>query len=434
MAPKTLKEDATEAPEEILMVDPSEIVVDDNIRYGLKKLSVDKLMDDIIAYGGVHTPTEAEPLAEPAKGKRYRLTVGHYRHAAVTRLNAEQSAGLKLPVIVRENGDETARLRRQLSENVERQDLSPMDSAVAIRKLLAAGVPRIEIRKIFSRPSGKKGLALYPASNAWVNIMASLLDLPKAIQEKIHDGRIGVGAAYELTKVPAEKRQSVLDRAEKERLAEIDREEREEAKYLKAEQATQAERDEASAAEAKAKDLAAALEASRAVTLDKKATVEEASKVPENYLSMAEKDKKLIAERLGGAKQALREAEKAEKKAADAVAKLAPKAPAAAKAAPAKAKPVAKKGSAGRGKSSPESLGAGDIKKAAQKEGVGKGPVALNLKETRAALGEMCIPTYPIVTKAINFIFRCLDGIDTPTQTMRELARLVKEKNPVPKD
>lgn len=78
---------------------------------------------------------------------------------------------------------------------------SPIDEALEIRRLIQQGVSKMEIRKMFARPGGRKGFKSMPVSNSFINMRLSFLDLPKAIQEKIHDGRLGVAAAYELTKV-----------------------------------------------------------------------------------------------------------------------------------------------------------------------------------------------------------------------------------------
>ena len=259
--------------EGLQQLDPSVILADSNSRFGLKPLRVESLKLSILQEGGVMTPVEVEPLEKPVDGHLYRLTAGFYRHAAVTELNEKDSAGLTLPAIVKPLGDETVRLKRQLAENMERENQSPMDKAVAIKRLVDAGVPRIEIRKIFSTPGGRKGLVVQIASNSFINMTLSFLDLPKAIQEKIHDGRVGVAAAYELTKVNPEKRAAVLERAEADRIKAIEAEEKDEQKFLDSEKKAQEAREkEAKAAE----DLKAA-----------QAAIESAKKDSEELLKVA---------------------------------------------------------------------------------------------------------------------------------------------------
>src|SRR5207249_5746573 len=55
---------------------------------------------------------------------------------SVEKLNKEQGAGLTVPAIVRPLADDTLRLKHQLTENMDRENQSPMDQAVAIDKLL----------------------------------------------------------------------------------------------------------------------------------------------------------------------------------------------------------------------------------------------------------------------------------------------------------
>ncbi len=220
--------------ETILQLDPTLILADDNARYGLKETAIDRLAADILESGGVHTPVEVVDLPGVTEGGHvYGLTYGYYRHAAVLRLIAE-GVPMLLPAIVRPAQDASVRLQTQLSENVARENLSPMDMAVAIDKLIAAGVSKTRIREVFARPTGKKSLTLEPASNAWVNMVRSLLQLPKPIRERIHDGRIGLGGAYQLTRVSPDRREALVARIEAARLEELEAEEREEAKLTDA--------------------------------------------------------------------------------------------------------------------------------------------------------------------------------------------------------
>lgn len=420
------------ASDELTQIDPALILADDNIRFNLKKPQVEKLANDILTYGGVHTPIEVEPLDTPTKdGQTYRLTVGHYRHAAVTKLNAESAAGLTLPALVRAPGDETARLRRQLSENVDRENLSPMDMAVAIDRLLKANVARKDIRLIFSRPLGKKGQTYQPASNAWVNIVHRLLELPKAMQEKVHDGRVGLAAAYELSKVAPDRRAAVLERAEGERLKQIDIEEADEEKFLKTEQKAleiQAKADEAATAVETAKAEKAAADK---LIADAKAALKAAGKVPDNYLTLPPKEQKVYAEKVEAAKLDLKGAEAAAKKAAADVEKLAVKAKAAQESAADKAKRLLdarKAKAAGKGTAKTQ-VGPRDVQKAAKAEGEGPAFVALNASEMRRAVAELKVASYPTVTAIAEAIERCFSGEETPTKLLRTLADIVREPN-----
>jgi len=421
----------TPTTDNLVQLDPAVILADDNIRFNLKRSQIDKLAGDILDYGGVHTPIEVEALAKPTKeGKTHRLTVGHYRHAAVEKLNAESAAGLTLPALVRAPGDDVARLKRQLSENVDRENLSPMDMAVAIDRLLKAKVARKDIRAIFSRPLGKKGQTYAPASNAWVNIVHRLLELPKAMQEKVHDGRVGLAAAYELSKVSPDRRAAVLERAEAERMRQLGIEERDEEKFLETERKAleiQAKADEVVQAAEQAK-----VEQAKAVKLvaEKEAAFKVSAKVPADYLSLPEKEKKLIAEKRGQAKADLEGAKKLAKEAAKAVEKLTEKAKDAQETAADKAKRLleARKAKAKDAKKGKQ-VGPRDVKKAAKAEGAQEGHVALNASEMRKAIAELKVASYPTVTAIAEAIESCFGGVTTPAQCLRALAELVKEPN-----
>lgn len=408
-------------------LDPGVILANDNSRFGLKRLRIDSLMNSILEQGGVMQPVEVEPLDKPVDGCQYRLTAGFYRHAAVTELNSKQNAGLTLPATIKPLGDETQRLKRQLAENMERENQSPMDKAIAIQKLIQAGIPKMEIRKIFSTPGGRKGLTLQPASNSFINMTLSFLDLPKAIQDKIHDGRVGVAAAYQLTKVNPEKRQAVLEAAEADRIKAIDTEEKDEQKFLEAESKAAEAREkekqtladlettnkaiETAKAEAEAK-LAAAAEAYKASKLakgDDKAKADEHFKAVEADAKAAEKKiEKLNTE----AEKLMTASEKASKLAAEKSAQLA----GARKAATTKAK----------GKTA---VGEKDIKKAAVAAGSSSSYVALNATEMRRIITDLCKPgVFPKVQQIMLAVKSCFDGVTTDRQLYTALAKLTGEK------
>ena len=200
-------------------LDPSVILADDNTRYSLKDTRIHALAASIKATGGVMVPVEVEPLTPAVNGQKYRLTTGYYRHAAVSLLNKDEGAGLTLPAIIQDCGP-YRRMKRQLAENMERENQSPMDQAIAIKKLLDAGVPKIEVRELFQH-RGHKG-KMQPASNSFINISLSFLDLPKDIQREIHSGTVGVADAYRLTKLTPDKQKEVIEEAKAQREKEVE--------------------------------------------------------------------------------------------------------------------------------------------------------------------------------------------------------------------
>lgn len=424
------------ANDKVLQLDPTKILADDNTRFGLLDFRKDALKASILAEGGVQEPVSVAKLDEEIDGKTHRLLKGFYRHAAVLELNKE-GAGLTLPALVRdEPADELTRIRLQVTENAVRTAMSPMDTAIAIRRLLDEGMPRLEIRTLFARPSGKKGSTLVPASNSWVNIHLSFLDFTKAVQTKIHNGSVGVAAAYELTRVAPEKQAAVLARAEEEREKEVAQEEKAEAKFLK---------EESKAAEARAKEEQAAAEMTAAEEEAKtaaerhvaaKLAYTEVASTP-GYLTMSAEDKKKVAEAMKAAQVDVKTAEKLEKDAIKKLEKLKPVSEAATSAATeakmklAKAR-EAKTGGGKQGAPKKAAVGPANVKKAAAAEGAGA-PVALNLADIRSFCKELSTPGgMPKVTAIGVLIKSVVDGKLTPKECYRELAIITGEA-PAPK-
>lgn len=411
--------------EQIVQLDPAKVLIGENVRFGIKKLAVQQLADSIKEVGAVLSPVEVEQI-EGDKAHPYRLTSGYIRHAAVTLLNAE-GAGLTLPAIVRPLEDNLTRLKHQLAENVARESMSPMDQAVAIKKLLDEKVARTEIRRIFSRPGGRKGLQTQPASNAYLNMTMSFLDLPKPIQTKIHEGLVGVAAAYELTKVTPEKRQAVLERAEAQRLADIEREEKEEERYLRGEQklAEMAKEEvETSIAlsnaklevEAAKKQVAERIEAGHtAYKALKAAKGDKEQKAAQETFQSAEVDIKGAQKHLVGAEKALDKLQGRAKTISETSAQHKEALAAARKKA---GKPAATK-----------AVGPAAVKKAAIEEGASTSYVRLNASEMRTLIEDLCLPgTYKMVQEIAKVIKECFDGITTPKQVYNALAVLTGER------
>lgn len=422
--------------DKVLQLDPTKILADDNTRFGLLDYRKDALKASILAEGGVQEPVSVALLDTPVDGKTYRLLKGFYRHQAVMELNKE-GAGLTLPAIARdEPADELTRIRLQVTENAVRTAMSPMDTAIAIRRLLDEGMPRLEVRTLFSRPSGKKGSTLVPASNSWVNIHLSFLDFTKAIQTRIHTGAVGVAAAYELTRVSPDKQIAVLARAEEEREKEVKQEEKAEEKFLK---------EESKAAEARAKEEQAAAEveaanAEKATAAENlaaaKTRYEEIGKTP-GYLTMTAEEKKALAESLKAAQADIKAAEKLEKDADKKIAKLTPVSEAATTAATSAKEKLAKarETKAGTGKhGAPKkaAVGPANVKKAAAAEGAGA-PVPLNLADIRSFCEELSTPGgFPKVTAIGKAIKSVVDGGMTPKECYVAIAVITGEQ-PAPK-
>src|SRR5438128_873300 len=309
----------TQQPSQLLQLDPRTIAADDNVRYNLKKSRTDSLAQSILDEGRVLEPVGVETISPPVDGKHYRLRWGFYRHAAVEQLNKD-GAGLLLPAVLVDSAETASATKTQIAENHERETLSPMDRAVAIKRLLDSGVSRGDIRRIFSSAGGRKGNTVQPMSNAMLNILLRFLDLPKSVQEKIHDGRVGIEAAYELGKVPPEKRAAVLEQAEKDRLRRIDLEDKDEQKYLAAEQKLVQAQDEEKEAVTGEEQYREQITAAQKLVEERTAALRAIQKEP--YHDKDEAGKRAFTERLKASEADLKGAQKALKEKQNGLAKV----------------------------------------------------------------------------------------------------------------
>lgn len=439
------------AEDKLIYLDPNDILMDDNSRFALKRYRLEEMKASIVASNGVHTPIEVSPLPKnDPSGKSYRLTAGFYRTTAVQELNELAGAGLTIPAMVHKLESPVERLKRQLSENMERENQSPMDKAIAIGRLMHEGLTKMDIRKIFSLPGGRKGFTMQPASNSHINMHLSFLELPKAIQNLIHDGKVGVVAAYELTKIDPSKREAILERVEKERQAAMDREEAEETKLLeqekkmsiaseKVEEVKKEAESEQVAADKAAEDLKAA-EAAQLEAVD--ATVEafRAMKIP----GLTPEEKKAAEDKHAAIKKAGSDAEKKlreAQKVAEATAKDAAKAKEKAIAAEVRAQEKAAKMAATRkgaaSKAAPATAGSvspREVRGAARAAGApATGSVALNSTEMRKVVDELCLPSgYPLVESIGKAFKSCFLGTTTPPQLLTELSKITGEHKAKP--
>jgi ParB family chromosome partitioning protein len=119
-----------------------------------------------------------QPLLVRKVGNRYELIAGERR------LRAAKTAGLKeVPVLVRE-AEESDCLELSILENIQREDLNPIDEARAYKQML----DRFELtQEELARRVGK--------DRSSVANTVRLLQLPREIQEDLAVGRLSSGHA-----------------------------------------------------------------------------------------------------------------------------------------------------------------------------------------------------------------------------------------------
>lgn len=412
-------------------IDPESVLIESNIRFGLKESRIESLAADILEKGEVMVPVEVELLETPQNGHKYRMVDGAYRLTAVNKLNKEQGAGLKLPAIIKPSATSAVdRLKRQISHNVQLETMSPLDTAIAIKQLLDAGVSRTDVRAIFSRPGGRKGAKVQIASNSFINMHLSFLDLPKAIQGKIHEGLVGVAAAYQLTKVPADQRTKVLEKAEAERQKSIEAEEREEERLLKQQAAAEETAKKREAAKVELAEAEAILNTAKGVLKEATAVCDKAYEAKKHPPSVTARKEavKAFNEAEAARSKAQSETEKAQEKydmlnkrytesetlAAEKAKRLADLRKGAT------ASSATKKGAA---------VGAGDVQKAAKDAGVEtSGAVPLNAGEIRKIVTLMSkTEGIPKLAEVGKQLLDCFMGETTEHQMRQALIALLSD-------
>lgn len=123
-----------------------------------------------------------QPIVVTKKGDKYELVAGERR------VRASEIAGLKdIPALVR-SYDDQKKLELALIENLQREDLNPLEIATAYLKLQQQFNMRLED---IARRAGRKGIST-------VSNTLRLLALPKAAKQALIDGNITEGHARQI--------------------------------------------------------------------------------------------------------------------------------------------------------------------------------------------------------------------------------------------
>lgn len=123
-----------------------------------------------------------QPLIVRKEGTKYKIVAGERRYRAA------QLAGLdKLPVIVRDDISDRDAAEIALIENLQREDLNPIDEAMGYEKLISDfGITQEEA-------ADRVGKSRSAVTNA-----LRLLKLPKAVITALRDGTVSAGHARAL--------------------------------------------------------------------------------------------------------------------------------------------------------------------------------------------------------------------------------------------
>lgn len=149
-------------------------------------------LEDLISSVKQHGIIQPVVVSERADGG-YELIVGERR------FRAAQIAGLEnIPAIVR-SATQQEKLELALIENIQRQNLNPIEEAFAYRRLLD------EFNLTQEEVAAQVGKSRPSVAN-----MVRLLGLPDVIQKAIAEGKISVGQAKALLSLKSEKDQLAM--------------------------------------------------------------------------------------------------------------------------------------------------------------------------------------------------------------------------------
>lgn len=146
-------------------------------------------------------------VKEPLLGKNKENSAGEIEiYAGFRRLAAAKEAGLKVvPVLVVSRRDVTRKqmLLINISENVQRADLNPVDEAVALQRL------QTDHEMSTDEMCAQLGIKKSRVENRF-----RLLKLKDVVRDAVHDGRVSLKAALEIDRLPVEKQGRFVELAE----------------------------------------------------------------------------------------------------------------------------------------------------------------------------------------------------------------------------
>ena len=174
--------------ERLFQISPDEIVINPyQPRHNFSEVSLKELMDSIKEHGIL------QPLVVTRKDGAYELIAGERRWRSAKQLGLK-----KVPVLIRE-ASEQKKLELALIENLQRQDLDPVETARAYSRLMT------EFNLTQEETAQKVGKARSSLANS-----LRLLDLPLEMQEALSSGRITEAHAKYLLGISNLTQQAIL--------------------------------------------------------------------------------------------------------------------------------------------------------------------------------------------------------------------------------
>ena len=138
------------------------------------------------------------PIGVVCHEGEYTLVYGHRRYHACRALGHTHISARILP-----NGDQADLMVLNLQENVARKDLSPIEEARAIHRIMEAGKDIEEFR------------AALGWSKTIITQRLSLLELSEQVQHAVSEGKVSVRQAHAIDAAPVEHRERLISLADK---------------------------------------------------------------------------------------------------------------------------------------------------------------------------------------------------------------------------
>ena len=186
-AGETVADDALSAPNEVPIDD-----VHPNPNQPRKRFDEDELasLADSIRQNGI-----LQPIVVRKRGAGYQIVAGERRYQAARRAGLE-----RVPVVVREVTDDEL-LQLALIENLQRQDLDPLEEAMGYQTLISQhGLTQAQLGQIVSK------------SRSAVSNALRLLDLPEEVQDLVRSGALSAGHARAILAVETDEGRIALAR------------------------------------------------------------------------------------------------------------------------------------------------------------------------------------------------------------------------------
>lgn len=159
-------------------------------------IDTDKLgeLADSMAAEGLHQPIG---VRGPNGAGTYEIVWGHRRFLAARGLHWDTINARVFPLTFDP-------LLAQVSENLQRADLTPYEEAKAVQRFIDRQTPIGTIARLFRR------------SRAWAEQRAALLTYPEDIQRAVHDGALSLAVAHLLAEIDHDEyRKELIGEAER---------------------------------------------------------------------------------------------------------------------------------------------------------------------------------------------------------------------------